>query len=169
MRAIATCLALIALALPALAQDVAASADPAVLADAGAPAILGVPAPVTDQTLAQYQWVNRVLVIFADTPRDPSFIRQMVLLGDRPDALAERAVVVLTDTDPSAASPIRLTLRPRGFALVIVDKDGRVLQRKPSPWDVREISRTIDKTPLRQEEMRDLRAAERPLLGLPAD
>ncbi len=42
--------------------------------------------------------------------------------------------------------------------MVIVDKDSRVLLRKPSPWDVREITRAIDKTPLRQQELRDARA-----------
>ena len=47
------------------------------------------------------------------------------------------------------------TLRPRGFGLVVMGKDGRVAQRKPTPWSVREISRAIDKLPLRQQELRD--------------
>jgi hypothetical protein len=38
---------------------------------------------------------------------------------------------------------------------VLIGKDGRVAQRKPSPWDVREIERAIDKMPLRQQEIRD--------------
>jgi hypothetical protein len=37
---------------------------------------------------------------------------------------------------------------------VIMGKDGEVELRKPRPWDVREISRTIDKMPLRQQEIR---------------
>jgi hypothetical protein len=75
--------------------------------------------------------------------------------------------VVLTDTDPLARSAIRIKLRPRGFAMVIVDKDGKVVTRKPSPWDIREIGRAIDKTPLRQQELRDARDAEADARGFP--
>jgi hypothetical protein len=35
-----------------------------------------------------------------------------------------------------------------------MDKDGEVELRKPAPWDVREITRTIDKMPSRQQELR---------------
>lgn len=103
--------------------------------------------------LDSFKWAARVLVVFADSPLDPSFVEQVSLLEARPEPLRDRDVVVFTDTDPAARSPIRLDLRPRGFALVIVDKDGRVMLRKPDPWDVREITRAIDKTPLRQQEI----------------
>ena len=71
------------------------------------------------------------------------------------DDLARRDVIILTDTDPTAGSDARARLRPRGFGLVVMGKDGRVAQRKPVPWDVREIGRAIDKMPLRQQEIRD--------------
>ena len=77
------------------------------------------------------------------------------------EMLAERDVVILTDTDPAARSPIRLKLRPRGFMLAIIAKDGSIVTRKPGPWSVREISRSIDKLPLRQQEVRDRRDALR--------
>lgn len=105
--------------------------------------------------LADFLWTHRPVVVFADTPADPAFQRQMELLRARPEALAERDVVVIVDTDPAARSPVRTALRPRGFMLAIVGKDGRVEQRKPSPWDVREISRAIDRTPLRRQEIRE--------------
>lgn len=105
--------------------------------------------------LSTFKWQSRVIAVFADSTLDPSYNEQISLLTARPDALLERDVVVLTDTDPDARSPLRIALRPRGFALVIVDKDGRVMLRKPDPWDVREITRAIDKTPLRQQELRD--------------
>ena len=111
---------------------------------------------------ADFLWENRLVVVFADTPLDPAYTRQIELLGAREGILDERSILVLTDTDPAAQSPMRRTLRPRGFALVIVDKDGRVLFRKPSPWDVREITRAIDKTPLRRQELREMKNAERP-------
>jgi hypothetical protein len=33
-------------------------------------------------------------------------------------------------------------------------KDGQIKLRKPFPWDARELSRSIDKMPMRQQEMR---------------
>jgi len=62
---------------------------------------------------------------------------------------------VLTDTDPAAKSALRTALRPRGFGLVLIDKDGEVKLRKPAPWSTREISRSIDKWPTRQQEIRE--------------
>ena len=66
-------------------------------------------------------------------------------------------MVVLTDTDPGAKSALRKKLRPRGFMLVLVGKDGGVKLRKPHPWTVRELSRTIDKFPERLREVEERR------------
>ncbi len=107
-----------------------------------------------DVTLSEFQWTHRPLVIFADTERDPRFVEQLELINARPDELLSRDVVVLTDTDPSASSALRERLRPRGFMLVLIGKDGNPYLRKPFPWDVREISASIDKMPLRQQEIR---------------
>ncbi len=151
--------------LAAAAQDVAA-AEPAVASDAvetveeveAVEAVKGTPDNPfvgAEVTLEDFLWVARPVVVFANTPADPSFQRQMELLRQRPEALAERDVVIITDTDPGTPSAVRRALRPRGFMLVIIGKDGQVELRKPAPWDVREISRTIDKTPLRQQEIRE--------------
>ncbi len=105
--------------------------------------------------LSEFQWTNRPIVVFSDSPNDPNFIRQLELLREEVDELEERDVVVLTDTDPSVISPLREKLRPRGFMMVLIGKDGEVKLRKPFPWSVREISRAIDKMPMRQQEMRN--------------
>ncbi len=110
---------------------------------------------VLDQTdLSQFVWIKRPVIVFADSPNDPRFAEQMALLEERVDALAERDVVVLVDTDPAAKSDLRRKLRPRGFMLVLIGKDGGVKLRKPFPWDVRELSRSIDKMPMRKQELR---------------
>lgn len=111
----------------------------------------------TDTTLEDWIWVRRPIVVFADNAADPRYVQQMELLTERLDALEERDVVVITDTDPAARSSVRKKLRPRGFALTIIAKDGTIIARKPSPWSVREITRSIDKQPLRQQEARDRR------------
>lgn len=111
--------------------------------------------PSAEVSLSDFLWLNRVFVVFADTERDPSFQRQMELLAERPAELAERDVIIVIDTNPSEPSEIRKSLRPRGFSFVFIDKDGVVKLRKPAPWHVREIIRSIDKTELRQREIRE--------------
>jgi len=107
--------------------------------------------------LSSFLWTTRAIVVFADSPADPRFQQQIDLLKKEVAQLVARDVVVLTDTDPEASSPIRTKLRPRGFQMVLVDKDGGVKLRKPRPWTVREITRSIDKTPLRLREVEERR------------
>ncbi|NJM81660.1 MAG: DUF4174 domain-containing protein [Tabrizicola sp.] len=101
------------------------------------------------------------MVVFADSPKDPNYIRQMELLARAYPSLAERDVILITDTDPAARSEWRRKLRPRGFSLVIMDKDLRPVIRKPLPWDVREITHAIDKMPLRRQELLERNPAGR--------
>ena len=122
----------------------------AVLAEA--PPAVG-PVPAAEVVLADFLWQRRPVVVFADRPDDPQFIRQMAILDAGLSELDERDVVVITDTDPAQMSDARQRLRPRGFSLVLMDKDGQVKRRQPSPWSLREITHTIDRFPLRREEM----------------
>ena len=112
------------------------------------------PRDAAEVTLEDFLWIARPVIVFADSPNDPRFIEQMQLLAARPDPLVERDVVILVDTAPSARSAIRRALRPRGFSLVVMQKDGTVGFRRPSPRDVREIVRGIDNFQFRQEELR---------------
>ena len=42
--------------------------------------------------------------------------------------------------------------------MVLLEKNGQVVLRKPLPWSVREITHAIDKFPLRQQEIREGRS-----------
>lgn len=112
----------------------------------------------TSLDIDELVWLARPVVVFADSPNDPRFRQQIDMLRARPEDLAERDVIILTDTNPAADSALRRRLRPRGFMLVLIGKDGEIELRKPAPWDVREITRSIDKMPLRQQEIEDRRA-----------
>lgn len=103
--------------------------------------------------LEEYLWKVRPLVIFATSPNDPALLQQLEFIEDRREELELRDVVVLVDTDPREVSDLRRKLRPVGFQLVLLGKDGRVVLRKPRPWDVRELMRVIDKIPLRKQEI----------------
>ncbi|WP_368187267.1 DUF4174 domain-containing protein [Aestuariibius sp. HNIBRBA575] len=112
----------------------------------------------TDMMPDDILWQLRPLIIFADNPLDPRFQRQMDLVSAEIDELAERDVIVIVDTDPTARSTWRTMLRPRGFMLALLAKDGTMQLRKPLPSNVRELSASIDKIPLRQQEIEDRRA-----------
>ncbi|MBB3993507.1 hypothetical protein GGR95_001135 [Sulfitobacter undariae] len=105
--------------------------------------------------LSEFKWKKRPVIVFADSENDPAFIEQMTLLTKEVEDLAERDVVVIVDTAPAARSAIRLRMRPRGFMLTLMDKAGDVELRKPFPWSVREITRSIDKMSIRQREIRE--------------
>lgn len=117
------------------------------------------PVPADSVALEDFLYSKRPVVVFADTPNDPAFVRQLELIARGAADLAERDVIVVTDTDPKAKTAWRENLRPRGFSLVLMDKDGKVIIRKPLPWEAREITHAIDKTPLRRQEMQERPAA----------
>jgi hypothetical protein len=148
MRAFIALILAALLAAPATAQEARPEPVPLEIIDAAG------------LTLEQFHWIARPVVVFADSPFDPLFQEQIALLQADAEELRIRDVVVITDTDPKARSEVRRTLRPRGFALVLIGKDGQVKLRKPSPWDVREITHAIDKWPIRLKEIRDAQGAE---------
>lgn len=119
------------------------------------------PQPASEVVFADQLYVKRPIVVFADSPNDPNFVRQIDLLSRAYPELEQRDVILVTDTDPEARSEWRQKLRPRGFSLVIMDKDLRPVIRKPLPWDVREITAAIDKMPLRRTEILERNPAGR--------
>ena len=107
--------------------------------------------------LDELRWIARPIIVFGESEFEPQFQQQLELLLSEVDDLAERDVILITDTDPDARSDLRTRFRPRAFMLALVGKDGQIKLRKPAPWDVRELSRSIDKMPMRQQEIRDRR------------
>ena len=73
--------------------------------------------------LDDFLWINRPIVVLADSPGDPRFVEQMRLLREQLPDLKDRDVVVITDTEPSQNTDLRQKLRPRGFMLVLIVKD----------------------------------------------
>jgi hypothetical protein len=146
-------LALAAVAFPVGAHAADTSVDPVTDEDAPIVRIL----EAKDVTLDDYLWIARPLIVFANSPADPLFIQQMQYINREMDQLAERDVVVIVDTDPAAQTDVRTKLRPRSFMLTLIGKDGEIKFRKPLPWSVREMTRSIDKMPIRQQEIRDRR------------
>ena len=54
-----------------------------------------------------YEWTHRPVVIFANSDKDPNFISQLEFLSKDIEALQERDIIVLIDTDPKLSSALR--------------------------------------------------------------
>lgn len=143
MKAVArrSFLAILALAIPALSLPAGADEAPAFA-----------PVPASEVVEADLLFLRRPVIVFADSPADPAFVRQMELLARYYNELAARDVILILDTDPATPSALRKKLRPRGFSLVLMDKDWKPMIRKPLPWDGREIVNSIDKMPITRSE-----------------
>ncbi|MBS3979167.1 MAG: DUF4174 domain-containing protein [Rhodobacteraceae bacterium] len=134
-------LAVLALAVPALSLPTWADEAP-----------VHAPVPASEVVEADLLFVKRPVIVFADSPNDPAFVRQMQLLERYLPQFEDRDVILITDTDPANPSALRKRLRPRGFSLVLMDKDWKPMIRKPLPWDGREIINSIDRMPIARTE-----------------
>ena len=88
---------------PVIEYDLDADADAAMSPEEAAAVVDPEPVPelrIIDAGAADpgaFQWVSRLVVVFADTPNDPAFVDQMRALQTRPEPLIERDVVVITE------------------------------------------------------------------------
>ena len=119
------------------------------------------PVPAADVTEADLLFVRRPVIVFADTPNDPAYLRQLELLARYFQEMEVRDVILITDTAPADPSELRKRLRPRGFSLVLMDKDWSSTIRKPLPWDGREVVNAIDKMPIARAEALETNPAGR--------
>ncbi len=110
------------------------------------------PVPASEISEAELLYLRRPVIVFADSPADPNFIRQMEILPAVYAQLQLRDVILVTDTDPANPTDLRKKWRPRGFSLVVMDKDWRSPIRKPLPWAGREIVNAIDRMPIARTE-----------------
>jgi hypothetical protein len=117
--------------------------------------------------LKNYQWKNRLLLVFAPSPEDEAYQEQLELLSDD-DALAERDLVLfhIFESDSGFAGETRLSeadvaqlqeqfeVGLKDFTVVLVGKDGTEKERWSKPIHTAELFSLIDQMPMRQAEMR---------------
>ncbi|SFH83362.1 DUF4174 domain-containing protein [Albimonas pacifica] len=107
--------------------------------------------------LAQYLWVARPVIVFANNDRDPRLIRQISEFERVAADLEERDVVVIVDTEPGPSryetTDLRRKFRPHDFNVIVVGKDGEVKKRSPVPMTGDSLARLIDRLPIRQQEL----------------
>jgi len=116
-------------------------------------------------SLEQFQWKERVLVIFADKDNSRTSRQENQLLAER-DALAERDMVVLkisggtvkpvfgagAGLDPTAIRRELDAPEEGEFAAALVGKDGTVKLKVSEPISNGELFAIIDSMPMRAAE-----------------
>ncbi len=118
--------------------------------------------------LEDYQWKNRLVLVFAPSKKAPAYEQQMRLFEATPDSqFAERDLLVFTllaegesraaGRAPSEEEAVRLRERfevgTESFAVVLIGKDGTEKRRDAAPVEPEALFRTIDAMPMRQREM----------------
>jgi hypothetical protein len=120
-------------------------------AQAGADLVAPLAPETTD--LAAYRWSHRPVLIFAAGAGDPDYLAQTGRLDAAQAGLAERDIVVLSDTRPEAGGALRRLFGIEGFEVLLVGKDGGVKLRRDTPLSAETLFATIDRMPMRRREM----------------
>lgn len=103
--------------------------------------------------LNQYQWRKRPIVIFTPSQGDSSYRQQIMMLEKAKAALADRDVIVLSDTSPSSQGKLRAQFQARSFQVVLIGKDGGVKLQRDMPISVETLLSTIDSMPMRKANL----------------
>ncbi|WP_426061738.1 DUF4174 domain-containing protein [Hymenobacter sp. B1770] len=113
-----------------------------------------------EQTLRDSRWKKRVLLVAAPTAEQADFKSQKALLAANKAELAERDFLlmeVLYDQLSAADKEFllkKIGVQPSQFAAVLIGKDGGVKQKSRRPIAPADLFGTVDKMPMRQQEMR---------------
>jgi hypothetical protein len=116
--------------------------------------------PSLAETIRASRWRQRVLLVAAPTATLAAFQTQHELLAPAARQLQERDMLVL-DVLHDHLSPAdrqylqrELGLHLTGFEVVLIGKDGGVKQRSTKPLAPEALFGTVDKMPMRRQEMR---------------
>src|SRR6056297_482173 len=121
-----------------------------------------------DVSLDQFQWNNRLLVLFANDSTQEAYQDQMDLLKSHNDGVLERDLVIFSIFDnqcsllgdqiisDASAREIRQRLSPASsYSIYLIGKDGGVKLKREQVLEIEELFSVTDRMPMRQREMRD--------------
>ncbi len=118
--------------------------------------------------LRQYQWKNRLLLLFSPSPEVPAYQVLSQKLDRNPSGVRERDLLVFHVLEQGPRVPgnqeigtaeaeelrQRFGITRGTFAVVLIGKDGTVKLKREGPTALTDIFALIDTMPMRQREMR---------------
>jgi hypothetical protein len=113
-------------------------------------------------SVAAMQWEQRVVLISAPAANDSSLAAQRAVFAGMGDATTERDLrlveivgeAVIGAADTAAALRRDYRLPDKGFAVVLLGKDGGVKLRATAPLSAARLMGVIDAMPMRRSERR---------------
>ncbi len=121
--------------------------------------------PVPENPLKQYQWKNRILLIFSPTLDNDKLLTQQKLFAPEKAAWDERSVKLFTVTQHDwKQSPFSQNEQKRlrgqfkidddAFSIILIGKDGGEKFRSSTVVASSKIINMIDSMPMRRQEMK---------------
>jgi hypothetical protein len=107
-----------------------------------------------DNPLPALRWKARPVIVLSDSRDDPKVARQISALDGAKQGLDERDIKVLQEAEPHGAMHRQLGVAEKGFAVVLVGKDGDVKKVWRDPVEPKRIFTIIDAMPMRRDEMK---------------
>ena len=114
-------------------------------------------AEAENNSLASFQWKNRVLVVMAPSRQDESLAAQRRIVEQNASGMAERQIVLIeADADDERSRELRrqFSVGERAFKVVLVGKDGNAAVSSDRPLAAKELFGKVDAMPMRRDEMR---------------
>ena len=103
--------------------------------------------------LERYGDRNRVLLVFASSDENKSYLEQKRLLEDAESGMLERDLVTsfVTDSDPLRAD----YSVSEDFMVILIGRDGTEKERFSEPVEPASLFDIIDQMPMRRREMKE--------------
>jgi len=123
---------------------------------------------LSDDMFDQYEWKNRIIVIYARAASTPEYKQQLEMIDESSKEFAERDLIGFHIFDNHGVGPNGKILKPAevgyikdlfhfrdsSFGFVLIGKDGTVKHRKSEPVSEEELYAIIDAMPMRRREMK---------------
>ena len=136
--------------------------------------VAGSPRAQPPQDLSQYQWKNRLLLVFAPSEQNPAYLDLHDQLQASETELVDRDLIVFRlfaeGQGSVAEAPIgndsvsflynRFDVQQGASTVVLIGKDGGEKLRQVDGFDLQAIFDRIDAMPMRQREMRQRKRDE---------
>lgn len=120
------------------------------------------------QSLKDYQWKNRLVVVFTDTISNPSYREQLEIMKKETPQFEERKLQLILavpgkyrEIFPSTSGWVPdpelykyRKMASEDFEVLLIGLDGGVKLRQASPFTTKRLFSTIDSMPMRQAEIR---------------
>lgn len=107
----------------------------------------------SQNSLKNYQWKKRVLILLTDSAQNTNFVEARIQLLTRKREVQDRDLVTIEETQTQGPWHQRFNSQ-QAFTVILIGKDGEEKWRTQNPLNLDEVFQIIDSMPMRQSEMK---------------